>query len=142
DEAHRSDDSPRQVPGARAHGRCPHRHLPGQDHRPSPAPRRRRDVRRHRQARTPQPEGTRMHPIKAAPIRSNTPTPPRAMLVEWTGPSGWRVWANEDGVHIPSPGRDTIEDCEVADLIALWTAAKEAVAGGSVPAPRPPIRDE
>lgn len=62
--------------------------------------------------------------------------------IEWTGPSGWRLWADEDGVHIKTPHGDLLESCEVTDLIALVGVARGQIASGAVPVPKPLSRDE
>lgn len=62
--------------------------------------------------------------------------------IEWIGPSGWKVWADEDGVHLKSPNGDMLESCEVTDLIALVNVARGQVEAGAVPAPKPLSRDE
>lgn len=70
---------------------------------------------------------------------TETPNPSR---IEWSGPEGWTVWADEDGCHIRTPRAGALEQCDVERLFALWTSAKSAHAAGSIPAPRPLSREE
>lgn len=69
----------------------------------------------------------------------STPTPQR---IEWLGPDGWRVWADEDGCHVRSRSGDSLEQAEVQRLFDLWAAARGSHAAGAVPAPRPPTEAE
>lgn len=71
---------------------------------------------------------------------SNNPYHPRR--VEWAGPEGWIVWADEDGAHIRASGGHSLEMCGVEQLFAIWQAARDMSASGTVPAPKPPTREE
>jgi hypothetical protein len=73
-------------------------------------------------------------------MTDTTPTPRR---IEWTGPEGCTVWADEDGCHIRFPnGGGALEQPDVARLFALWEAARRQFHAGSIPAPRPPSDEE
>ena len=63
---------------------------------------------------------------------------PAPRRVEWTGPARWTVWADEDGVHVRTPGGDGLEQPEMQALVGLWSLAIQAGASGSVPAPKTP----
>lgn len=68
------------------------------------------------------------------------PTPRR---IEWTGPEGWTVWADEDGVHVRASGGGALEMPDVERLFRLWSNACAAVSpGGVIPAPKVPTREE
>lgn len=69
----------------------------------------------------------------------STPTPRR---IEWSGPESWTIWADEDGVHLRSARGDCLEMPDVQRLFDLWAGARGLVAGGGVPAPKPPTREE
>lgn len=62
--------------------------------------------------------------------------------VEWSGPEGWTVWADEDGVHLRSARGDALEQPDVLALIALYQTVRSQVCERSIPAPRPPTREE
>lgn len=63
--------------------------------------------------------------------------------IEWAGPEGWTVWADEDGVHLRSRRGDALEMPDVARLLDLWEEARACVLpGGKIPAPKPPSREE
>lgn len=66
---------------------------------------------------------------------STLPIVPRR--VEWAGPEGWTVWADEDGVFVRSRQGDTLEPGDVTRLMALVTEARSQMASGQVPAPAP-----
>lgn len=69
-----------------------------------------------------------------------TPAPRR---IEWAGPEGWTVWADEDGAHVRTARGDALEMPDVQRLLDLWHAVRVAVQDdGSVPAPKPPTREE
>lgn len=71
---------------------------------------------------------------------TTTPTPRR---IEWSGPEGWTVWADEDGVHVRSARGDALEMPDVQRLLDLWSSARVAIQDDRrVPAPQPPSRDE
>lgn len=70
---------------------------------------------------------------------STTPTPRR---IEWAGPEGWTVWADEDGVHLRTPKGDSLECPSVDLLIDLINTARSQVVADHVPAPKPPTREE
>lgn len=67
------------------------------------------------------------------------PTPRR---VEWAGPEGWVVWADEDGVHLRAPQGQCLEMPDVRRLFSLWTDASAAVLRAHIPAPLPPTREQ
>lgn len=62
--------------------------------------------------------------------------------IEWSGPERWSVWADEDGVHLRTPGGDALEMPDVERLFALWQHARAMVATGHVDAPKPMTREE
>lgn len=68
-----------------------------------------------------------------------TTTPRR---IEWSGPEGWTVWADEDGVHVRSARGDALEMPDVERLFSLWQEAREATRSDRIAAPKPPSRDE
>jgi len=71
---------------------------------------------------------------------SSIPTPRR---VEWAGPEGWTVWADEDGVHVRTARGESLEMPDVDRLLTLWHDARVAVQDDrTVPAPKPPTREE
>lgn len=70
----------------------------------------------------------------------NEATTPRR--IEWVGPERWIVWADEDGVHLRAPHGDGLEMPDVERLFSLWTNARADVGSGSVPAPKPPTKEE
>lgn len=70
---------------------------------------------------------------------NSAPIPRR---IDWSAPEGWGVWADEDGVHVKSRSGDCLEEKEVQRLFDIWAAARGLVAGGGVPSPRPPSREE
>lgn len=57
--------------------------------------------------------------------------------VEWAGPEGWRVWADEDGVHLRSTRGDVLEQPDVLALIDLYMRARDQIATRQVRAPEP-----
>lgn len=65
-----------------------------------------------------------------------------AAKVEWRGPEGFTVMANEDGVHIRSPKGDVLEPGDVTRLIELVEAARHQMNSGQLTAPRPPREGE
>ena len=68
-----------------------------------------------------------------------TTTPRR---IEWAGPEGWTVWADEDGAHLRTPHGDCLEACDVTRLIELIHEVRTQIADGTVPAPKPPTREQ
>lgn len=62
--------------------------------------------------------------------------------IEWAGPEGWTVWADEDGVHVRAAGGHVLEQPDVQRLFDLWSEAKSFTASGTIPAPKPPTREE
>lgn len=68
-----------------------------------------------------------------------TTTPRR---IEWTGPEGWTVWADEDGVHVRTPKGDGLEPAELSSLIGLVSEALRQTSSGHVPAPKPLTREQ
>lgn len=62
--------------------------------------------------------------------------------VEWAGPEGWTVWADEDGCHVRTRQGEVLEMCEVERLFSLWRHAREVTQAGHVPAPKPLSREE
>ena len=69
----------------------------------------------------------------------STPTPRR---VEWSGPEGWTIWADEDGVHLRSARGDCLEMPDVERLFSLWQNARAMAEANYIPAPKPPTREE
>ena len=68
-----------------------------------------------------------------------TTTPRR---VEWTGPEGFTVFADEDGVHLRAPGGHALEQPDVDRLLTLWLDVRALASEGTLPAPRPISREE
>lgn len=70
-------------------------------------------------------------------MTENLSTAPRR--IQWAGPEGWQVWADEDGVHLRSPNGDALECPDVLALIDLYGRIRDAIATHqiSVPAPLP-----
>lgn len=68
-----------------------------------------------------------------------TTTPRR---IEWTGPEGFTLWADEDGVHLRSRSGDGLEPCDLSRLLDLIAEARAQVASGHIPAPKPPTKEE
>lgn len=62
--------------------------------------------------------------------------------IEWTGPEGWTIWADEDGVHLRSRTGDALESCDVTRLIELVTEAREQVTNDRIEAPKPPTKEQ
>lgn len=62
--------------------------------------------------------------------------------IEWTGPEGWTVWADEDGVHLRSRSGDCLESVDLNRLITLVHDAQGQVAAGHAPAPKPLTKEE
>lgn len=62
--------------------------------------------------------------------------------IEWAGPEGWTVWADEDGVHIKTSTGGALEMPDVERLFALWQHARSETGSGHVATPKPPTRDE
>lgn len=62
--------------------------------------------------------------------------------VEWSGPEGWTVWADEDGVHLRSVRGDALEQPDVLALINLYQSVRSQVCERVIPAPKPPTREE
>ena len=69
----------------------------------------------------------------------STPTPRR---IEWAGPEGFAIWTDEDGTHLRAPGGHALEMPDVERLLNLWILARDAAKTGTIPAPKPPTRDE
>ena len=71
---------------------------------------------------------------------TNPPTPRR---IEWAGPEGWTVWADEDGVHVRTARGESLEMPDVERLLNLWHDARSAVQNDRiVPAPEAPTPEE
>ena len=68
-----------------------------------------------------------------------TTTPHR---IEWTGPEGWTVWADEDGVHLRSRTGDALEACDVTRLMDLVTEARAQVTNDRIEAPKPLTKEQ
>jgi hypothetical protein len=62
--------------------------------------------------------------------------------IEYSGPEGWTVWADEDGVHVRTRHGDCLEASDLDRLIALVAEVRDQFASGTIPAPRPPGREE
>ena len=62
--------------------------------------------------------------------------------VEWAGPEGWTIWADEDGVHLRAQGGSCLEMPDVERLFRLWENACRARAVSHIPAPQAPTTDE
>jgi hypothetical protein len=67
---------------------------------------------------------------------------PKPRRIEWAGPEGWIVWADEDGCHVRTPKGSALEMPDVERLFSLWTHACAMTTAGHIPAPRPPTREE
>ena len=70
---------------------------------------------------------------------TETPTPRR---IEWAGPEGWTVWADEDGCHLRAPAGHALEQPDVERLFSLWQHARAVTEEGHIPAPKPMSREE
>lgn len=57
--------------------------------------------------------------------------------IEYTGPEGWTVWGDEDGVHVRTPKGDALEACDLDRLINLVTEVRGQFASGRIPTPKP-----
>lgn len=62
--------------------------------------------------------------------------------IEWTGPEGFTVFADEDGVHLRAPGGHALEQPDVERLFTLWNDACSLANEGTIPAPRPITREQ
>lgn len=62
--------------------------------------------------------------------------------IEWLGPNGWVVRADEDGICLRSRSGETLEASAVARLIDLIADARDQIKSGQIPAPKPPTREE
>ena len=62
--------------------------------------------------------------------------------VEWTGPEGWTIWADEDGAHLRTPNGDCLEAPDVRRLIDLYNAVCDSMSSGTIPAPKPPTKEQ
>lgn len=71
-----------------------------------------------------------------------TETPKLPRRIEWAGPEGWIVWADEDGVHVRTTRGECLEMPDVERLFSLWTHARGAMRDGRVSTPAPPTREE
>lgn len=72
-------------------------------------------------------------------MSTEAPTPRR---VEYVGPEGWTIWADEDGTHLSAPSRGSLEQPDVLRLIALYEAVRGQVAADRIPAPKPPTKEQ
>lgn len=70
---------------------------------------------------------------------TNTPPPRR---IEWAGPEGWTVWADEDGCHVRAANGQTLEMPDVERLFSLWAHARAMTEADSIPAPKVPTREQ
>lgn len=68
-----------------------------------------------------------------------TTTPRR---IEYSGPEGWTVWGDEDGVHLRTPKGDLLESGDVTTLIALVDEVRQQFATSTIPVPAPPTREQ
>lgn len=62
--------------------------------------------------------------------------------IEWAGPEGWRIWADEDGVHLRTPNGDALEQPDVLALIDLYGRVRDAIATKQIPVPTVPPRSQ
>ena len=62
--------------------------------------------------------------------------------IEYTGPEGWTVWGDEDGVHVRTPKGDTLEAPDLSRLIDLVHEVRGQFATRAIPAPAPPSANE
>lgn len=72
-------------------------------------------------------------------MTTDNPTPRR---IEWTAPEGWTIWADEDGAHLRTPNGDCLEAPDVRRLIDLYNAVCDAMSSGTIPAPKPPTKEQ
>lgn len=69
--------------------------------------------------------------------------PIRPTTIEWHHPSGWRVVIDEDGIILrANRDRPSLEQCEVAELLAILTVADDYQATGKADLPAPPSREQ
>ena len=61
--------------------------------------------------------------------------------IEWTGPSGYVVVLDEDGVNL-RPSGVALEECEINELLRVIDAARECRDARKAPTPVVPPRDE
>jgi hypothetical protein len=74
---------------------------------------------------------------------TTTPITPRR--VEFAGPEGWIVWADEDGVHIGASTagfRPGLEQPDAERLFELWQQVRAMKQADHIPAPKPPTREQ
>ena len=69
------------------------------------------------------------------PLTAWATTPRR---VEYTGPEGWTVWGDEDGVHVRTPKGDALEHGDLDRLRTLIAEVEDQFATGHIPRPAPP----
>lgn len=72
-------------------------------------------------------------------MTTDNPTPRR---IDWAGPEGWIIWADEDGAHLRTPNGDCLEASDVRRLIDLYNAVCDAMSSGTIPAPKPPTMEQ
>lgn len=66
----------------------------------------------------------------------------RPTRVEYAGPEGTRVWADEDGVHAKFPNGFSLEMPDMRRLIALFEKVSVAWESDKSLQPRPPSKAE
>ena len=71
-----------------------------------------------------------------------TDLPDTPRRVEWRGPEGWTIWADEDGVHLKSASGDCLEQPDVLELIGLYHGVRDQVERHAIPSPTPPTREQ
>lgn len=62
--------------------------------------------------------------------------------IEYSGPEGWTVWVDEDGVHVRTPKGDALEAPDLERLILLVGEVREQITARSIPVPAPPTAEE
>ena len=62
--------------------------------------------------------------------------------IEWTGPEGWTVWADEDGVHLRSRSGDCLESTDLSRLMELIHEAREQIANDRIEPPKPLTKEQ
>ena len=67
---------------------------------------------------------------------------PTTRRIEWAGPEGWTIFADEDGAHLRAHGGASLEMPDVECLFKIWDHARRAIEQGTVSAPKPPTREE
>lgn len=62
--------------------------------------------------------------------------------IEYSGPEGWTVWGDEDGVHVRTPKGDALESGDLTALISLVTEVRGQFYSATIPVPAPPTPEQ